>query len=101
MNSASDAARYEVRLEGARAWIWLASWSFWLLVLSAAVGLLAHKLLVHREQMSAGRRAWHLRYEICTHLSAAPRPSWQECLVRAGEPDSDLIGAHTPGFDGP
>lgn len=97
MNAAVDKAPQDLAPERAHPRLWAASWCFWLLILAAGFGLLAHRVRVHKEAMAAGRQVWALRYELCKSFSAAPRPPWQECLARAAESEG-LLSAQSADY---
>lgn len=81
--------------ERAPAWLWALSWIFWLAVSAAGVGLGAHKIKVHEEQLLLGDATWRVRFEICKRLSVAPRPDWRECLARMDEPGGNFLAPAT------
>jgi hypothetical protein len=92
-------SRTEADLGEGRAPLWAfgVSWALWLAITGAAVWLIAHKIERHEAALVTGRREWSLRYELCKRLSQAPRPSWQECLVRAANVDEPNLLAHRSG----
>jgi hypothetical protein len=75
-------------------WAFGVSWALWLAITGGGLWLIANKIERHEAALTAGRKEWSLRYVMCKRLSAAPRPSWQECLVRAANIDEPNLLAH-------
>jgi hypothetical protein len=84
--------------ERAPIWLWGLSWTFWLAMAGAALSLGVHKIKTHEEQLVLGRATWRLEYEICKRISAAPRPSWRECLTRMDDLGANLLAPATTGL---
>lgn len=88
---------FEARSERMPVWLWALSWTFWLAITAAVVGLGVHKIKVHEEQLLIDAETWRTRFEICKRLSDAPRPSWRECLARMEEAGPNFLAPATPG----
>jgi hypothetical protein len=93
-------SRTETEFAAARTplWAFAVSWGLWLAIAGAAAWLIAAKIQQHEAGLSSGRQEWGLRYAMCKRLSQAPRPTWQECLVRAANVDEpNLLARRSTG----
>jgi hypothetical protein len=75
------------------------SWAVWLALFGGVGAYAVHRVRAHANEGDLGRVTWHQRYNMCKRLSPAPRPTWQECLVRAQAERAELLAPGTPGFN--